>query len=146
MEAVIATFLAPFLPYLVRKGEAVADRAIDEFGAAAWERAQTLWGKLRPSVEGKEGAREAAEAAAESPDDETARAALEFQLRTLLASDPDLAAELRASVRDAQRAGVMADNGAVVVEGDVTADRGAIAAGRDISGGQGGIRTGWRER
>lgn len=145
MEVVLTTFLAPFLPYLVRKGEAVADKAIDALGGAAWERARALWGKLRPRIEEKEAAREVADAVAANPDDEAARGALQFQLRTLLEGDPALADELERMVREAQQAGVMADNGAVVIQGDVHADRGSVAAGRDVRGGAGGIRTGWRE-
>jgi hypothetical protein len=146
MEAVLATFLAPFLPYLMKKVEAGADKAIDTLGAAAWERAQVLWRRLRPKVEEKEGAREAAAAVAESPDDEAARGALQFQLRGLLAGDPDLATEIERMLREAQEAGVMADNGAVIIHGDVRADRGGVAAGRDVVAGEGGIRTGgWRE-
>jgi hypothetical protein len=145
MEAVLTTFLAPFLPYLVRKGEAVADKAIETLGGAAWERAQALWGKLRPRIEEKEAAREVADAVAANPDDEAARGALQFQLRTLLKDDPILMGELDRMLQEAQQAGVMADNGAVIIHGDVKADRGSVAAGRDVQGGVGGIRTGWRE-
>jgi hypothetical protein len=145
MEEVLTTFLVPFLPRLLKKGEALADKAIDQLGAAAWERAQALWRRLRPKVEAKEAAREAVEGVAESPDDQAARGAFQFQLRSLLQADPDLAAELERMVQEAQQAGVMADNGAVIIHGDVRADRGAIAAGRDVHGGQGGIHTGWRE-
>jgi hypothetical protein len=145
MEVVLTAFLAPFLPYLVQKVEKGAEKAIDSFGAAAWERAQALWGKLRPKVEAKEGAREAAEGVAKSPTDDAARGALQFQLRALLQADPDLAAELERMIREAQQAGVMSDNGAVVIQGDVRADRGSVAAGRDVHGGKGGIHTGWRE-
>jgi hypothetical protein len=145
MEAVLATFLAPFLPYLVRKGEAVADKAIDTLGGAAWERARAMWGKLRPRIDEKEAAREVVDAVATNPDDEAARGALQFQLRTLLEGNPALADELDRMVQEARQAGVMADNGAVIIHGDVKADRGSVAAGRDVRGGAGGIRTGWRE-
>jgi hypothetical protein len=145
MEAVLVTFLAPFLPYLVKKVEAGADKAIEALGADAWERAQGLWQRLRPKVEEKEAAGEAAAALAENPDDAVAQGALQFQLRSLVESDPGLAADLARMLRDAREAGVMADNGAVIIQGDVRADRGAVAAGRDVVVGEGGIRTGWRE-
>jgi hypothetical protein len=145
MEAVLATFLAPFLPYLVRTGEAVADRAIETLGGAAWKRARALWAKLGPRIEETEAAREVADAVAANPDDEAARGALQFQLRSLLQGDPALATELDRMVQEARQAGVMADNGAVIIHGDVRADRGSVAAGRDVAGGAGGIRTGWRE-
>ena len=138
MEAILTTFLAPFLPYLLKKGEQAADAAIERFGQAAWKRAQALWAKLRPKVEDKEAAREATEDVAAAPDDELARSALQLQLRKLVADDPDLAAELAELLEDGRRAGIMADNGAVVV----VADRGGVAAGGDINVGEGGIHTG----
>ena len=138
MEAILTTFLAPFLPYLLKKGEQAADAAIEHFGEAAWKRAQALWGKLRPKVEDKEAAREATEGVAAAPDDELAPSALPLQLRKLVADDPDLAAELAELLEDGRRAGIMADNGAVVV----VADRGGVAAGGDINVGGGGIHTG----
>jgi hypothetical protein len=138
VEAILTTFLAPFLPYLLKKGEQAADAAIERFGQAAWKRAQALWAKLRPKVEDKEAAREATEDVAAAPDDELARSALQLQLRKLVADDPDLAAELAEMLEDGRRAGIMADNGAVVV----VADRGGVAAGGDINVGQGGIHTG----
>jgi hypothetical protein len=139
MEAMLISFLAPVLPYLLKKAEGGAERAIDAVGAEAWERAQALWGKLRPGVEGKEGAREAVEALAENPDDEVARGALEFQLRTLLKADSELGVELGRMLAEAQQAG------AVVIQGGIRADRGAVIGGRDIRVEQGGLHTGRKE-
>ena len=124
MEAILTTFLAPFLPFLIRQGEQAAQAAIDRFGAAAWKRAQKLWARLRPKVEEKEAA--------------LARAALQLQLRKLVGDDPDLGRELAEMLEENRRAGIMADNGAVVV----VADRGGVAAGGDINVGRGGIHTG----
>ena len=138
MEAILTTFLAPFLPFLIRQGEQAAEAAIDRFGAAAWQRAQKLWARLRPKVEEKEAAREAADDVAAAPDDELARAALQLQLRKLVGDDPDLGRELAEMLEENRRAGIMADNGAVVV----VADRGGVAAGGDINVGHGGIHTG----
>ena len=53
MEAALTTFLVPFLPYLVKKVEAGADKAIERFGAAAWDHAQAIWRRLGPKVEEK---------------------------------------------------------------------------------------------
>ena len=136
MEAILTTFLAPFLPFLLKQGEEAAQAAIERFGAAAWERAQKLWERLRPKL--RSSAREAAEDVAAAPDDELARSALQLQLRKLIADDPDLARELGELVDESRRAGIMADNGAVVV----VADRGGVAAGGDITVGEGGIHTG----
>ena len=142
MEAMLTMFLAPFLPYLLKQGEAAADAAIDHLGAAAWQRAQALWGRLRGKVDAKESAREAAADVAAAPDDELARGAFQLQLRKLLAEDEDLAKALAELLDEGRRAGVMAADGGVVIGGGVTADRGGVAAGRDVSGGQGGIHTG----
>ena len=131
MEAILTTFLAPFLPYLLKQGERAGEAAVDHLGAAAWRQAQALWKRLRPTVEDKEAAKEAAE-----------DVALQLQLRKLLADDPDLAAALQELLDDGRRTGVMADNGAVVIGGSVVADRGGVAAGRDINAGAGGIHTG----
>ncbi len=37
----ITTFLAPFLPYVLKAGEGAAREAGKEFGADAWERGQS---------------------------------------------------------------------------------------------------------
>jgi hypothetical protein len=139
MEAVLVTFLAPLLPYLLKKGEQVADRAIDAVGEAAWDRAKSIWSSLRPSVDADEAASQAARAVASDPKDEAAKGALQFQFRNLLNSDPGLNHEVGRLLEKAKLDGVIADNGAVVIGGDVSADRGGVAAGRDISG---GVRTG----
>ena len=135
MEAVLVTFLAPLLPYLLKKGEDVADRAIDVVGAAAWDRAKVIWSRLHPKVDTDEGARQAAEAVASDPQDEAAKGALQFQLRTLLNGDPALADELGRLLESAKSDGIIADNGAVVIHGNVSADRGGVVAARDIHGG-----------
>jgi hypothetical protein len=140
MEQILTTFLAPFLPFLLKKGEEAADAAIDKLGAKAWDRARALWGRLRPKVDEKEAAREAVEDVAAAPDDELALGALQLQLRKLLAGDAELAAAVGEMLDDARRSGVMADNGAIVISGGVHADRGGVAAGRDVNAGE--IRTG----
>jgi hypothetical protein len=142
MEAMLATFLSPFLSYLLNRTEDVATAAAKRFGSEAWERAQAIWTRLGPKVEGKDAAREAAEDVAAVPDDEVARAALQHQFKKLLKNDAEFADEVARMLDDTRRAGIMADNGAVVIGGNVTADRGGVAAGRDIDAGQGGIHTG----
>lgn len=90
----LAAFLAPFLPYLLKAGEKAAEEAGKKLGEAAWERAKALWGKLRPKVEAKPAALEAAQDLAAQPNDEDAQAALRRQLKKLLAEDDALAAEV----------------------------------------------------
>jgi hypothetical protein len=102
----LVTLLIPFLPYLV-KGDEVAEEAESKFGAAAWERAKTLWGKLHPKVAAKAAAQEAVQDAAAAPDNEDAKAALRVQLKKLLADDPGLAEEIARQLSGAQAAGVV---------------------------------------
>lgn len=87
----VAAFLTPFLPYLLKAGETAAEGV---WGQAAWESVKALWGKLRPKVEARPAAQEAAQELADHPDDEDAQAALRLQLRKILAEDEVLAAEV----------------------------------------------------
>ncbi len=43
----VTTFLAPFLPYLLKAGEKAAEEVGKKLGADAWEKAKSLWGRLR---------------------------------------------------------------------------------------------------
>ena len=88
-------FLAPFLPYLLKAGEKAAKEAGKEFGADAWERARTLWGRLRPKIEAKPAAQEAAGDVAANPQDADAQAALRLQLKKMLTEDETLARQVQ---------------------------------------------------
>jgi hypothetical protein len=136
MEALLVSLLAPCLPYLLRVGGQVADRATETVGAKVWEYGQAVWSRLRPRLEERPAASEAAADVAENPDDELARGALQLQLRKILAGDEALRARLEALLDDARGDGV-------VIYGDVRADHGGIAAGRDVRAG-GDINTGPR--
>jgi hypothetical protein len=104
--AALTAFLAPFLPYLLTVGKELADDAARSFGAAAWEHAQQLWGRLRGAVEDRPATAEAARDLAAAPDDPRALTVLEVQLEKLLRSDPALARDLGERWR--QGAGVRA--------------------------------------
>ncbi len=106
--AALTAFLAPFLPYFARAGENLAEEAGTKLGSEAWEHAKRLWGKLRPKVEAKPAANEAAADVADRPGDERARSALELQLEKLLADDPTLAGEVARLWEDARAANVVA--------------------------------------
>jgi hypothetical protein len=107
MEAALVAFLAPFLPYLIRLGENVAEAAGAKLGAEGWNFAKALWGKLRPKVEAKPAAQEAVGDVAHAPEDEDALAALRLQLRKLLAEDEALAGEVGRLWREAEAANVV---------------------------------------
>jgi hypothetical protein len=92
--AALASFLAPFMGYLLKAGEPLVEDAARKLNEKAWEYAKALWGRLRPKVDQVPTARAAAEDLAEDPDDEDRLAALRVQLKKLLAADPALAREL----------------------------------------------------
>jgi hypothetical protein len=121
--AALTSFLAPFLPYLVRAGQKVAGKAADTLGDEAAKYAQALWERLKPGVERKPAAQEAVEEVAANPEDEDALGALRIQLRKLLEEDEGLAADLTKLWQEAQAANVVTASGerSVAVGGDVSA-------------------------
>jgi hypothetical protein len=86
----IVQALIPFLPYLLRIGDAAADEVGRRMGAAAWERARALWERLYPrrSVE------PVAQAVVASPDNRALREALREEIARALAEDPALCEEV----------------------------------------------------
>lgn len=116
----LTAFLAPFLPFLLKAGNTAAEEAGSRLGKEAWSHAERLWRRLRPSVEAKPAAFEAAGDAAVLPDDDHLTA-LKLQLQKLLAADGDLAADVERLFAEAQAANV------VVVSGDR-----AVGVGRDV--------------
>lgn len=122
------TFLAPFLPYLLKAGEGAAEEAGkklgEKAGGGAWDKAKALWAKLRPKAEAKPAALEAAQEVAAAPEDEDARAALRVQLKKLLAEDESLAREVSEMQREMRQAGVNVA---------ATGDR-SVAIGGNVSG------------
>ncbi|MEP0914189.1 hypothetical protein NDI45_25100 [Leptolyngbya sp. GB1-A1] len=98
--AVLVSFLAPFLPSLFNLGTKAAESVAEKFGEDAWEKAKSLWSKLRPKVEAKPLAQGAAQELAQNPNDEDAREALTKQLQKILEADPALAAEIARLLED----------------------------------------------
>ena len=98
--------LVPLLPYLFKAGEAAAEEAGKKLAGAAWEEAKKLWLKIRPQIEDKAAALEAAHEAADAPDDADAQAALRLQLKKLFTEDEALAREVNNWWHEAKRAGV----------------------------------------
>jgi hypothetical protein len=93
--AVLTAFISPFLPFLLKLGEKAAEKATEtaagKFGEAAWGKAQAVWKKLSPKVDGKEAAKEAVTDVARNPEDEDLQAAFRVQLKKLLEQDEALA-------------------------------------------------------
>jgi hypothetical protein len=122
--AALTAFLAPFLPTLVRAGEKAVEKAADAVSDEAFTYARALWEKLKPGVDAKPAAKEAAEEVAARPEDEDALAALRLQLRKLLEEDTQLAGDLAAIWQKAEAANVVqvtaSGERSVAVGGDVT--------------------------
>ena len=131
----VVAVLAPFLPRLLAAGGAIVEGAEHEVHERGWELAKSLWQRLRPGVEAKPAAREAAADVASHPDDVDVQASLRVQLRKLLSEDRALAEELARLLEAGRQAGSVTTVSA--------SDRG-VAAGGDISGGT--IITGDRNR
>jgi hypothetical protein len=104
------TFLAPFLPYLLKAGEGLAEEAGkklgEQAGGGAWDKAKALWGRLRPKVEVKPAAQEAIQDVAKDPHDEDALAALRLQLKKIFTEDEDLAQKVFKLQQEMHGAGV----------------------------------------
>ena len=83
----VATFLVPFLPYLLKGGKLAGKKAAETLGE---ETIKALWAKLQPH----ENVRKAAEAAADLPDNPAMQDALAHEIEGALRADPALAAEV----------------------------------------------------
>jgi hypothetical protein len=123
--AALTAFLAPFLPTLVKVGEQAVGKAAEAVSDEAFSYARALWERLKPKVDEKPAAQEAAEDVAARPDDEDALAALRLQLRKLLEEDEELAGELAGIWKQAEAANVVR----VTASGERS-----VAVGGDVSG------------
>jgi hypothetical protein len=117
----LVSILAPCLGLLMAGANAAADEIGRSVGPELLAHAKRLWAKLRPHVEAKPAALEAAEDVAQRPEDERTRGALELQLEKLLRDRPALVDELAPIVKDAVAAGVVAaGERSVAVGGNVS--------------------------
>ena len=117
----LTTALVPFLPYLLKAGEKAAEETGKAVADQSLEWARSLWAKLRPKVEAKPAALEAAQDAAQTPNDEDARATLRQQFKKLLAEDQSLAEEVSRQLE------------AVGINVSASGDR-SVAIGGDVTG------------
>ncbi len=92
--AVLTAFLAPFLPFLMKLGNKVAEGAAQKSGEDGWDKAKAVWEKLHPKVEAKEEAKVAVQQVVAKPESEARIAVLREELETLLKENPDLEAAL----------------------------------------------------
>jgi hypothetical protein len=98
LASTLVGWLAPTLPYIVSSTEEAAKAFGTKIGEAAFEKAKTLYGLIRPAFEGRSSALEAMIDASRAPQDKLALAALEQQLRKILADDPGLASRVQSFV------------------------------------------------
>jgi hypothetical protein len=130
----LTAFITPFLPFLLKLGGKAVEKATEtasgKFGEAAWSKAQAVWEKLSPKVEGKEAAKEAAVDVANHPEDEDLQVALRVQLKKLLAEDEALS---RAIIQILQEDGSDGTPGTQIVQ-NVTGDRNQVIG--QVTGGQ----------
>jgi hypothetical protein len=127
LPAQLAQRLAPYLPYLLKgvklAGQEAAKALGEKAGEQGFEQAKALWEKLRPKVEARPAALEAAQDAAAHPDDEDALAALRLQLKKLLAEDQALAQELPRLLSQTRPAGqtvIASGSRSVAIGGNVS--------------------------
>jgi hypothetical protein len=122
----LTTAIAPFMPYLVQMGQRSAEEAGRRLGEDAWEQAKLLWARLAHPLEERPVAIETVREAAEAPDDADVRAALEVQLRRVLAADATLFEEVRRLLADRP-----AEPGTTTIA--TAGGERSIAVGRDAS-------------
>jgi hypothetical protein len=91
----IASLVGPYLPMLLARGEALLEEAEMTIAPDLRKRAQTVWDRLNPVVSARPSAESAARLVAESPEDESARAAFRLQIEDILHGDSTLAEEVR---------------------------------------------------
>jgi hypothetical protein len=102
----LTTVLVPLLPYLLKAGEKAAEETGKTVAGQSWEWAKSVWTKLRPKVEAKEAALEAAQDVAEAPGDEDLQASFRVQLKKLLTEDQSLAEEVSRWLDQGRAAGI----------------------------------------
>lgn len=132
LAAAITGFLAPVLPYLLKGGEKAAEEVGKKFGSAVWDKATTLWARLRPRLKANPAAQEAIQEMAKAPEDQAAQGALNLQVRKILSEDSALAEEVARWLEEAKRAGVI-----TIAAGDRSVALGGPVMGSTIITGDG---------
>jgi len=123
----VTTALVPLLPYLLKAGEKAAEETGKAVAGQSWEWAKSLWTRLKPEVEAKPAALEAAQDASQAPEDPDAQAAFRQQLKKLLNEDQSLAEEVSRWLEQGKAAGVT-----VTAAGDRSVAIGGDAKGNTI--------------
>ncbi len=120
----LTTALVPLLPYLLKAGEKAAEETGKKAVDQSLEWVKSIWTKLKPGVEAKPAALEAAQDVAHAPEDEDLQVALRVQLKKLLTEDQSLAEEVSRWLEQGKAAGI-----AVTASGERS-----VAIGGDVKG------------
>jgi len=122
LAASLTTALVPLLPYLLKAGEKAAEETGKSVALQTLDWGKSLWAKLKPKVDEKPAALEAAEDVAKAPNDQDAQGALRNQLRKLLEADPSLAEEVKRMLEEEKAKGIVSVSGdrSVGIVGNVT--------------------------
>ena len=102
----VTTALVPLLPYLLKAGEKAAEETGKAVASQSFEWGKSLWSKLKPKVEAKPAALEAAQDVAQTPEDKDLQAVLRVQLKKLLTEDQSLAEEVSRWLEQGKAAGI----------------------------------------
>ncbi|HKY42979.1 MAG TPA: hypothetical protein VJM50_07770 [Pyrinomonadaceae bacterium] len=119
----LTTALVPLLPYLLKAGEKAAEQTGKIVADQSWEWTKALWSKLKPKVEAKPAALDAAQDIAQAPDDKDAQACLRRQLTKLLEEDESLAEEVSRWLEEGKAVGInvsASGERSVAIGGNVT--------------------------
>lgn len=96
--AATVSLIAPFMPYLIAAGKAGGKKLTETIaakgGEAAWNKAQTLWGKINEKFGDALDVQGAANVVASNPEDESFQQVLIKTLSARLQKEPDFAQEL----------------------------------------------------
>jgi hypothetical protein len=114
-----------------RAGQKAVEEIGKEAGSDAWRAAKSVWERLRPKIEARPAALEAAEDVASTPADEDALTVLRVQLKKLLTEDEALASEVARIYEESKKQGVT-----VIAAGDRSVAIGGDASGTIITGDQ----------
>lgn len=132
MASSLTTALVPLLPYLLKAGEKAAEETGKAVAGQSMEWGKSLWSKLKPKVEAKPAALEAAQDVAHAPENRDLQAAFRVQLTKLLTEDQSLAEEVSRLLEQGKAAGVN-----VTVSGERNVVIGGDASGNTIVTGDG---------
>ena len=142
--ALLATFLSPFLPHLVKLGgkaaEAVTEAISEKFGEAAWTKAQKIWQQLSPKVEAKEDMKAATDQAAAKPDSQGRQAVFREELEALLNENPQLAEAIAKIMEEDAPDGTPGTQIIQTVTGDKNQTIGQVLGGTVVGNVKGDVR------